>query len=241
MPDGVFQVDDCKLVVVASAWAYAAENAEAINRHWVHRSAENPAMFNGVIHLAQEAWLDGRTLRVELMRTDFKSYLSWRDAGFPAAGALDAFGSALIRSQDGHVILGRQRSGHLNAGQTYLPGGFIDVRDIKADGEVDITASILREVGEETGLAAGDYAVEPGFHVTVTGPLVSLAREIRTGLTAIPLRAQILAHIAGEDQSELTDAVIVRTLADLDGSAGPVHPFARALLTSLFAKRAGRT
>jgi 8-oxo-dGTP pyrophosphatase MutT (NUDIX family) len=230
--DGVTRMATCRLSLTCAAWPYARTNARPIDAHWARRHAENPAMFNGVIHLLHGMTRDGDAFRGRLLRSDFKSYLYWREQGFPEAGVLDAFGSALIRSSDGHVLLGRQRAGNVNAGLAYLPGGFIDERDVR-DAEIDIDASILRELAEETGLARGDYEVLPGYLLTASGALLSIAREVVSPLPAEALRARILAHIAADPKSELVDAVIVRSAADLDDAR--MHAYAHRLLTWVFA------
>ncbi len=226
--DSVERVETCRLVVSDASWAYATDNAAAINSHWLRRHAENPAMFDGIIHLVHAERRAESTLSASLLRTDFKSYLHWRDAGFPEAGVRDGFGSALIRSAEGHVLLGRQRKGNINAGFAYLPGGFIDPRDIRPDGVIDIDASIARELAEETGLGSGDVSTPPGYLITRCGPLVSIAREVVSPLPAEALRNRIRAHIASDPDPELEDIIIVRNAGDLAGAR--VHAYARLLL-----------
>ena len=230
--DRVERVATCRLTVDASAWPYAAQHAPQIDTHWHRRRAENPAMFNGVIHLLHTEASATGAIAGTFLRTDFKSYLHWREQGFPEAGVRDGFGSALIRSAEGHVLLGRQRQGNINAGLAYLPGGFIDQRDVLTDGSIDLDASIVRELTEETGLTATDVSIAPGYIVTRRGALLAISREIVSPLSSQELRARILSHIGDDPQSELVDAVIMRSTADFDGTA--MHPYARQLLTWLF-------
>ena len=234
LAEGVFRVAVCRLNVVDDAWGYATAHATDIDRHWAQRSAENPHMFNGVIHLISEVELKGERLDARFLATDFRSYLYWRENGFPEAAVRDGFGSGLIRSSEGYVVLGRQRAGNVNAGLSYLPGGFIDPRDVTAERMIDIEASIMREVAEETGLAGDNALPQPGFIVTSMGPYISIAMEILVPLVGEEVRRRVLAHIADDPQSELTDAVVVRDVADLDGVAAPTHPYARRLLAWLF-------
>lgn len=231
--DGVTRVATCTLALSGATWPYARENAVRIDAHWARRHAENPAMFNGVIHLLHDMTGNGDTFTGRLLRSDFKSYLFWREQGFPEARVLDAFGSALIRSADGHVLLGRQRAGNVNAGLAYLPGGFIDERDVRG-GVIDIDASILRELAEETGLSRCDYEVRPGYLLTACGALLSIAREVVSTLPADALRERILAHIATDPKSELVDAIIVRSAADLDHAR--MHAYAHRLMTWVFTR-----
>ena len=234
----VRRVGRCVLETGSQPWVFAITNAAAIDVHWQASLAANPAMFNGVIHLVHEfsighdAETGGETFWASLLRTEFKSYLYWRAQGFPETGVRDGFGSALIRSAESHVVLGRQRQGNINAGLCYLPGGFIDPSDVTSSGLVDIDASIARELEEETGLGPVDMTLQPGYLLTLAGPLISIAREYRSPLSAQALRARILVQIGNDPASELVDAVIVRSPADFADLAMPVY--AKVLLPWLF-------
>ena len=232
--DRVRRCATVSLSVAAGDWGYARRQATGIDTHWASRSRESPAMFNGVIHLMREVVHEQNAFLGVFLQTDFKSYLHWREHGFPEAGVRDGFGSALIRSAEGHVILDRQRAGNLNSGLAYLPGGFIDPRDVTADGSIDIDGSILRELAEETGLLPAELDMQPGYILIVHGPLVSMVRELRSRLDAAALRERILAHIAADPHAELSDAVIVRTPADIADVA--LAPYARQLLAWLHAQ-----
>ena len=235
--DRVLHVARCELRVGVGAWPYAEENCSAIEAHWQRAQAANPNYFNGTVHVAVALARRGDALVARFIAAEFKSYLFWRDAGYPPTGIRDGFGSALFVSSDGAYVLGRQRSGNINAGLAYLPGGFIDSRDVDAQGDIDIAGSILREVKEETGLVPGDFSVRSGFLVTEQGPQLSFAKCLDVAMPAMELKACIEQHIAADAAAELEDAVIVRALSDLDGLA--MAPFARLLLTTLLTNRSG--
>jgi 8-oxo-dGTP pyrophosphatase MutT (NUDIX family) len=232
----VVDVDRCDLVVGEKPWAFAREHATAIDAHWARRSAESPQFFNGRVLMLSRFDIEGGVLSGDVFETDFKSFLFWRESGEkPGCGIVDAFGSALIRAGDGAVLLGKQRPGNINSGLSYLPGGFIDRRDICHDGQrrvIDIRASIRREIAEETGLTELDYTEQPGFIVTVLAAQVSIAVTFRCHLPAIELRAKILAHILSEENPELDDVVIVRSADDIKGL--PMPPYARTLINTLY-------
>jgi 8-oxo-dGTP pyrophosphatase MutT (NUDIX family) len=229
--DSVTAVTGCDLRVADGVWGYGHDNAKAIDEAWQSARVENPAFFNGTIHLINGLRLEEGCLHATFLRTDFKSYLHWRRAGFPETGILDGFGSALIMSADGAILLGRQRAGNINAGLAYLPGGFIDARDAGPDGCIDITASIIRELQEETGLTGADLQQRPGFWITQTAAHVSIAVTFMANLDADALKTKIENFIAADPESELADIVVVRQLSDLDGLAMP--DYARVLLRGL--------
>jgi 8-oxo-dGTP pyrophosphatase MutT (NUDIX family) len=219
----------CRLQVWDLPWPFAEQNGSAIDAHWRVRTQTNPSFFNGVVLLMREGAVRDGTFEAQFSRTDFKSFLYWREQGFPPADACDAFGSALLYSREGHVLLGRQRSGHINAGLIYPPSGFIDARDAAADGTIDIAGSIRRELAEETGLAGADVTASSGFLIVRTGPQVAITAEFRSALAADALRALMLDRIAADPDPELADIVIARRAGDLDPSL--VLPYAQMLLT----------
>lgn len=230
--DAVQRVDRVTLRAGDTKWAYAQRHAGEIESHWQKARAVTPTFFNGIIYLIEHIDMSEEHFFGRLIKTDFKSYLFWRDRGFElGAGVVDGFGSALIRSAEGHIILGRQRPGNVNSGLAYLPGGFIDGRDVDEHGAVDVAQSVAREVSEETGLGAAELDPQPGFLVTRTGAHVSFAVEYRSDLTSDDLAARIAAHIAADPDPELSAVVVIKCAEDCAGVAMP--PYAEVLLAHL--------
>lgn len=220
-------------------WTYALDSAAVIDAHWQAAREANPKLFNGPVLMMHAAQVRGGVLVGRFLRTDFKSFLYWRDQGSPpAAGVIDAFGSALVWSGDGRLMFARQSEGHINSGLLYMPGGFIDARDVRDDGRVDIVGSVARELMEETGLGAVDLERIAGFSVTVNGACqLSIGVPYRSGLPADALRARVLAFIAGEDDPELAD-VVFRASAEPDPRY-PFAPYAELLATAVLEAGAG--
>jgi len=193
--------------------------------------------------------LSGGVLSGEMWVSDFKSFAHWKDAGRPDADAFDCFGSIILRSAEGHVLLGRQRQG-LSAGQCYLPSGVIDDADIDPEpgsgdmggyrrvgtgagvgvdaaagvaaamaGTVNIDRNVVREMAEETGLDACLLPRRPGYLLTRAGSLMSIGVVFDTGVPSADLRADILGHIARDPDPELADVIAIASPADFAGLA----------------------
>jgi 8-oxo-dGTP pyrophosphatase MutT (NUDIX family) len=232
--DGVTKLSACSLRVNCSDWNFAESNAAAIDEYWLQMQRSNPAYFNGVIHLVDAVTIAGGALEASLLRTDFKSYLYWRAQGFPPAGVLDGFGSALIRSNDGHIILGRQRSGNVNGGLAYCPAGFIDAQDVDADGLIHIDQSAIREAVEETGIEPEALVREEGFYLTRSGTQLSFAVPFRATISTKEFVLRAESHIAASDHAELDGVIPVIGPRDVEGL--PMPPYMRTLLDALFAE-----
>lgn len=228
----VFAVANVDLRVTDGTWAFTDRHREDIAAHWTRRTQETPGFFNGAVHLlTQHALSETGVLSGRFVRTDFKSFLYWRETGWRDRSVTDAFGSALILSAEGRVLLGRQRAGHLNSGLCYPPGGFIDTRDIGPDGTIDIAQSVAREIAEETGLTEPAIARMGGYAVARVGPVLSIAVPYRSTLPDTALLEAVTRHISAEADSELADVVLAHPG---DAPAGiSMPPYARALLKHL--------
>jgi 8-oxo-dGTP pyrophosphatase MutT (NUDIX family) len=228
----VVTIEACELRATDAPWAFSAAHAQAIDAHWEQRLRDTPTFFNGVVHLLTDFDFEGsKVFRGRFLRTDFKSFLYWREAGLADPQVRDAFGSALITSADGKVLLGRQRAGNLNAGLTYPPGGFIDVRDLSGDGTINIVQSVAREITEETGLDGAELRRSDGFTLTLSGTQISIAVAWRSNLDAGALARAVRRHIEADPAGELADVVMVSPGDDLSGLAMP--DFARELMKAL--------
>jgi 8-oxo-dGTP pyrophosphatase MutT (NUDIX family) len=219
----VHDVATCLLRAGDGAWDFGAKNAAAIETHWQARLQTHPGYFNGVIHVMNAHRMDASHFEADFIPTDFKTFLYWKDHGYCTPEADDAFGSAIIQSAEGHVLLGRQAAGHLNSGLYYLPGGFIDPRDISANGTIDIVASVAREIGEETGLTTADLTRRPGFLITRVGRLVSIGVTFQSPLPGAELRARILANLSAMRDCELDDIALVGDVGALAELAVPPY------------------
>jgi 8-oxo-dGTP pyrophosphatase MutT (NUDIX family) len=231
--DGVFEARTADLSVEESRWAFAVDHAPAIDRHWEVARRANPGFFNGQVFMTRSAELRDHAVVARLFPVEFKSVLYWRSIGFPETDAIDGFGSALIRARDGAIILGRQRPGQINSGLTYLPGGFIDNRDIRPGGLIDLKSSVIRELEEETGLGPVDGAARPGWTITRAGHQLSFALTFEAHDEAEYLVKRINARLDADPASELAAVIAVRGNADIEGLAMP--PYAKLLLQRLFA------
>jgi hypothetical protein len=227
----VFAVQRVDLRVTDGTWAFADRHRSDIEANWARRVRETPGFFNGAVFLITRYAVsaDG-ILSARFIRSDFKSFLYWRDTGWPDDSVMDGFGSALILSADGRVLLGRQSDGNLNSGFCYPPSGFIDARDVGPDGVIDIEGSVAREVAEETGLAAPALSRSDGYVVTIAGPAMSIAVPLLSPLPGDALIQEAGRHISSHEASELADLICV---APGDAIGLPMLDYARALLANL--------
>ena len=210
------RVHDLDLVVEPWSWAFAQHKRSDIAAHFEARQAQ-VGIWNGRVLLMHRCDFDDGTLRGAYFETDFASFLAWRDWGCPEAGVVNCFAMGALRGSDGAFLLGVMAPHTANAGRTYFPAGTPDPADIVA-GRVDLAASVLRELAEETGLAAADVSVGEGWHSVMSGPRIAMMRILDVGQPAERVRERILDNLARTPQPEFADIRIVRSPADFDAT-----------------------
>ncbi|MBS1164838.1 MAG: hypothetical protein H6R00_863 [Proteobacteria bacterium] len=215
------EITDIRLRLRPGAWPIADDLRPKIEAHWAACLTANPHLWNGRVlgTIAPGApggiAVHGGVLTGEAVEGDFAGFIAWRDWGFPEIGIRNLFGSALVLSSDGALILGVMGATTANAGKIYPPGGSLEPADVDADGNVDVIASIERELREETGLIAAEATME-GMLAAFDGPRVSVGRILRFPQPADDLVSIIMAELDRQQERELARVVAFRAAAELD-------------------------
>lgn len=215
----------------SDGWLWARDNRAAIDAHWADLTARMPPLYNGRILVRTSQSIDGDVFRATYAEADYAAFIAARDMGFPDPGMGNCFAMAALRAADGPFVLGLMGPQTSNAGKTYFPAGTPDPSDVRPDGAVDLAGSALRELREETGIAAEDVTVG-GWHVVRDGARTALMRQMRSALGADDLKARIEAFLAAETEPELAGIRLVAAPADIDVS---MPPFQAAYLRWAFA------
>jgi 8-oxo-dGTP pyrophosphatase MutT (NUDIX family) len=217
--------------LAAYDWAWARDNAEAIDRNWERRRQKTPGLFDGPVYLASGCSIADGACEAAFFEARYSRFIAFRDAGVPDALVANAFAAIVPHTADGAVVLGVMGAHTANAGQIYFPCGTPDPGDLR-DGEVvDLAGSAEREFLEETGLPLPDDAAQDWVLLRGDGQLAFL-RPVRFDLDAEALSARIDAHRGHEDEPELAHSVVARSRADID--AGRMPGFVQAYLASVF-------
>jgi len=197
------------------SWPFADGRRAEIDAHFTRLRARSPQIWNGRVVLARNVRIADGGVTGACFETDFASFLAWRDWGFPEAEVTNCFAMGALRSADDAFLLGVMGAHTANAGRVYFPAGTPDPNDV-VDGQLDLARSIMREVAEETGLTAADYAADPDWRAVPEGRRLAMIKALASPLPAAELQRRIRGHIAGETMPELADVRIVRGRGDLD-------------------------
>jgi 8-oxo-dGTP pyrophosphatase MutT (NUDIX family) len=212
-------IDAYDLNLTARAWPFAEAEATRIAAHWRVQIAAKPKLFNGrVLLMGRHAFARGpagATLSGDYFETDFAAFLAWRDFGYPDPDVVNAFSMAALLGADGAFLVGEMASHTANAGKIYFPAGTPDPEDV-FDGKVDLTASALRELGEETGVQPNEVAFGPQWIVVYAPPRVACLKIMRLTEPAETAKARIEAYLAKDSHAELCAMHVVRNSSDAD-------------------------
>jgi 8-oxo-dGTP pyrophosphatase MutT (NUDIX family) len=203
-----------------SPWRFEQERGAEIDAHFAKVQAEKPEVWNGRILLMHRWAVSGAALSGAYTEVNFASLLAWRDFGFADRTMFNCFGMAALRSADGAYLLGEMAPTTANAGRIYFPAGTPELADV-TDGKVDLMANVLRELAEETGVAAGEVEIADHWTFIPSGQRLALMLELKAREDAQTLRERIIAHFPNDPHQELSDIHIVRSLADVDEARMP--------------------
>ena len=216
-------------------WLFSSQNEPAIADNWRKFIVDKPASFNGKVFLQHDWRIENGVYRGRYLETDYASFIAWRDFGYPGAPMRNGFAMAALKARDGAYLLGVMGEGTANAGKIYFAAGTPDREDLLPDGTIDLAGSVLREMGEETGLRLDEVSVATEWTGVIHGTRAAFMRPVAIDLPATEARQLILERMKSLPEEELSDIYIVRGLGDLDPLRMP--PFQVAYLEAMF--RAG--
>ena len=139
----IHRVATLDLTLAPWTWPFAVENSAAVVENFAAQKARKPALFNGRVLLMREPRVIGDRLTATYFESDFATYLTWRDFGFPGEGIFSGFGMGALRDADGVYVMGEMSQHTANGGRIYFPSGTPDPSDL-AGNRVDIEGSIVR-------------------------------------------------------------------------------------------------
>lgn len=196
------------------SWPFSTLRRAEIDAHFAQKQLAKPQLWNGRILLARNPVFAAGIFTADYFEADFASLLAWIDWGFPDTDVFNGFGMAALRSSDGAYVAGEMSASTANAGRIYFPSGTPDLNDVRGD-KVDIAASVVRELEEETGLRLADYRVVEDWQCVVSGSSIAMMRVIDVPMPGEALREVIQGNLAGQASPELSAIHLVRSVGDL--------------------------
>ena len=233
----IMPISRVKAQVKAHDWPFLADRKDEIAAHWAKLRATKPAMFNGQVLLQCRGEVSGTTFSADYFQLDYASFIAWHQWGYPQEAheqIRNGFAMGALRSRDGAYLMGVMGDHTANAGKVYFAAGTPDPGDVRADGEVDLAGSVMRELEEETGLAPGDVSVGDDWRIVLGRERVAFMRDVFIDLSADEARRLIRDRLSRQVQPELSDIAIARSVADIDEARMPL--FMQVFLRDVFSR-----
>lgn len=209
-------LDRAEIVFAPWSWPFAADRRQDIDTHFAELCRERSGVWNGRVLLLNRYAIEGGALHGACFETDYASFCSWRDWGFPDARVYNVFAAAALRGADGAFLVGEMAASTANAGLVNFPCGTPEPDDLDAAGRLDLCANLGRELLEETGIGIGEVRAEPGWTMVRDRCFLAFLKVVTAFENADALRARVMRYLAGEQRPEFVDIRIVRSPADLE-------------------------
>lgn len=197
----------------SEAWAFASEHRLRIAGHWQELVAQHPQLWNGEVLICLKAEIRGGILSGRFAKTDYASFMAWRNWGAPDETACNMFGTPVVLTSDRAIIFAEMARQTMNGGMIYPPSGSLEPRDIRSDGTVDVLGSIAAELREETGLDAAE-AVPGQLFAIRDAHRLAVVQAITFRQSAAEMVSAFAAH--HDPEAELARLVVIRSAADAD-------------------------
>lgn len=195
-------------------WPFAQERRSEIDEFFRRECEKNPALWNGRLLLLRDPGIAGGTLSGSFFETDYASMVAALAWDAMEERVKSCFPAAAIVTADGAFILGEMAEYTYSGGRILFPCGSVERADV-AGAQVNVCATLRRELLEETGIAADSLSLEPGWYAVAAGPLLALVKVMRAAATAEEFRRRICANLAAQERPELRDVVVVRGRSDI--------------------------
>jgi hypothetical protein len=218
------RLETLRLALSDAPLRFEKENRPAIEANWAAALAANPRLWNGPSFMFEDVRLEGGKLTGTGHRTDFATFLHWRDNGRPA-GVVHITGTSLPVTRDGALFAVRMAAHTANPGAIYFPAGSFDAADV-IDGVFDVTRNIARELAEETGIGFHEADAETGLTAVFDRGAIHIARRNLLAADFAGCAARLSRHQAETGDDEVDGAVAIR---GGDGSLRALKPYAKAL------------
>jgi len=227
---------DCRLV--EHCWNLDEEQEQEVAKIWRERRLITPSLYDGTVLLARgiDIRVDEarrRTLAVEFFEAPFSRLLAWKILEQPDWGVLNCFSTPALRAEDGAFLAGEMGADHSQSGEIYFPCGTPDRGDIDQH-HVDLTACLIRELAEETGIQVGEQHLCPAWRIVLSKRQVACLRTVNLPGTAQQLIELVARHIRSQSKPELARMHALRRGDDLSDPRLP--DFMKAFLEHAFAE-----
>jgi len=239
---GVTPVTDVIVRLDDTPWPFAEQNRDRVSAFWRAKQESHPHLYNGQVHVMTSWEIGDDKTRSgvflgTLRRTNFASFLFWKEFETNAERDVDFSGGAAVLCSDGALLMAVSGEHTIVPGTLEFPSGFVEIADF--DGiKLNFDRHVEREVIEEFAITSAQLGRQKQYLVSAVDGVVQVISIFILDTDGDEFTQRWRGRI-GPSRSEISDVVAIYRSSDLAGFSVQAHVKAALsyLLTSGYSRR----
>ena len=228
---GVTRVAKVVVGLDEKPWQFATQNRQQISALWREKQRSYPHFYNGQVHIMtsweiRDAETDVATFVGTLRRTDFASFLYWKESDEHTKSEVDFSGGAAVLCSDGALLMAVSGEHTIVPGTLEFPSGFVEVGDFEGN-RLNFDRHVEREVTEEFAITKAQLSGNLQYLVSAANGVVQAISLFTVNLSG-PEFMQRWRSQAAALRKEISDVVAIYRAGDLEQYSTPAHVRAAA-------------
>ena len=229
---GVTRVNHVFVDLDEFPWPFATQNRERISAFWQEKQKSHPHFYNGQVHVMTSWEIRGAktcaaVFTGKLCRTNFASFLYWKDSEINSNSDVDFSGGAALLCPDGALLMALSGEHTITPGTLEFPSGFVDVSDFDVN-ELNFDRHVEREATEEFGITRGQLGRPKQYLVSAVDKFVQVIAIFAVDMNGDEF-TQRWRGLTGALRSEISDVCAIYRASDLAGFSIQAHVKAAVL------------
>ena len=175
---GVTPVNEVVVQLEEAPWPFATQNSEKISAFWRAKQKSHPHFYDGQVHVMtsweiRNAQTSAAAFVGNLRRTNFASFLYWKNCKASRQKEVDFSGGAALLCSDGALLMAVSGEHSIVPGTLEFPSGFVDISDFDDD-KLNFDRHVEREVMEEFAITKAQLGRRKQYLVSAADGVVQV-------------------------------------------------------------------
>ncbi len=225
---GVTPVHEVVVLLEEAPWPFATQNSEKISAFWRAKQKSHPHFYDGQVHVMtsweiRNAQTTTAAFIGNLRRTNFASFLYWKNCEENTERAVDFSGGAALLCSDGALLMAVSGEHSIVPGTLEFPSGFVDVSDFDGD-KLNFDRHVEREATEEFAITKAQLGRRKQYLVSAADDVVQVISIFLVDTNGSEFtRWWRNRSRSGHLQSEISTVVAIYRFSDLADFSVQTH------------------